>query len=232
MTKKSTLKYNDEISKIRAAIRREKLDYIKACEEDVEKLLADSSPSDTGRLKSGWSTSITGKSKLAGNSKSALSQSRPISLKIEISSRARHAPMQMFGWKSKGGQLLTGRKRGGKWDIVQASRAIFTPAVKGKNERKKFNPFSYHSFITGPGTHKPNGDLAWENIAPKIDEIFARNSEKCKYIRYSGHFDTGAIRSRNYVRARIEKWMLGKIDKSSLDSKATKAKVGGKWIEL
>lgn len=231
MTKRSTLKYNDEISKIRAAIRREKLDYIKACEEDVKELLSKSSPVDTGRLKSNWSASIIGKSKLAGNSKAALSQTRSISLKIEISSRARHAAMQMFGWKSRGGQLLTGRKRGGKWDIVQASRAIFTPAT-GKGERKKFNPFAYHSFITKARTYKPNGDLAWDNIAPKIDEIFAKNSEKCRYIRYSGHFDVGAIRSRNYVRARIEKWMLGNVDKSTLDSKATKTKIGGKWTEL
>lgn len=225
---RNQVRYNDKISAVRREIQQEKRDYIQKCENDIKRLLERRSPTDTGRLKSEWGVEIEGKHKLAGRTLSAISQVREIHLRLVISSNARHAPMQMFGWHQSGHQLLTGRKRGGKWEIVKASKPnpIFSAIAEKKKKRKKPNPFKYHSFVTTEKDLPPNKDLAWSggshSIRSEISRIFKRNADSLKYIKFSGGFDLKEAITTNYVVSRIKKWMLGKVDKKTLDSKATK----------
>ena len=225
-SKPNQVRYNDKISAIRVAINKEKEAFVEAIKSDIERLLERRSPTDIGDLKRSWRVTITKKHNLAGHSLSKLQQARPISIGVSIESTSRHAVMQMFGWKAVPGQLLTGFKKRGKWQILRASRPIFKPAENPVKRRRKRGLI--RSFITKGGYHEPNPQLAFSDktghsIKAELKRIVARRLKECKYLS-SAQFLSGdnvaQVWTANKTVGRIAKWMEGSLT-TELNSRAT-----------
>ena len=225
-SKPNQIRYNEKISRIRLEIKSEKENFIELVQRDIQDLLERRSPVDMGDLKRSWRVVITNKDKLKGNSLSALTQSRPITLGLSIESSSRHAVMQMFGWKAVPGQLLTGYKKGGKWRILRASRPLFK-LFSEPRERKRKDRRKIRSFITRGGSHEPNKNLAFDkgshSIKSEIKRIIARRLKECKYLGSVVFMNSNIanVSSENTVRGRISKWMAGELN-VELNSTATK----------
>ena len=227
-SKPNQIRYNDKISKIREAIRLEKSKFVETVQKDIQSLLERRSPVDMGDLKRSWIVTITNKHKLAGNSLSALSQSRPITLGISVESTSRHSIMQMYGWNAVPGQLLTGyKKSGNKWHILRASRPLFKVRGDSEGKRKRRRQRGkIKTFITRGGKHEPDKNLAYKggshSISVEIKRIITRRLKECKYLG-SVTLATGEIAkfwTGNKESNRILKWVTGTLN-VELNSTAT-----------
>lgn len=230
-SKPNQVRYNDKISAIRVEINREKERFVANIKDDIQRLLERRSPEDIGDLKKSWRVTVTNKHKLAGHSLSKLQQARPISVGVSIESTSRHAPMQMFGWNAVPGQLLTGFKKRGKWQILRASRPMFNrvknPDESGRPRRSKRTLI--RSFITNGGYHKPDPNLAFtdssgHSIKSEIKRIVARRLKECKYLasaQFLSGDDVAQVWTANKTVGRIAKWMAGTLN-TELNSRATR----------